>query len=119
MKIHEKVKFFREAKGLSQEAIAYRLGIEQSQYSRRENGQVKFSIEEIVDISKMLEVEISELVTDQTFVFNASNQSGGNFGQYITIPEMLISQYELRIKEKDEMIQLLKHTIETMKNNLK
>jgi transcriptional regulator with XRE-family HTH domain len=115
MKIHEKVKFFREAKGLSQEAIAYRLGIEQSQYSRRENGQVKFSIEEIVDISKMLEVEISELVSDNTLVFNLTTQNGGNFGQYITIPEMLISQYELRIKEKDEMIQLLKDTIEALK----
>jgi transcriptional regulator with XRE-family HTH domain len=116
MKIHEKVKFFREAKGLSQEAIAYRLGIEQSQYSRRENGQVKFSIDEVVAISKILNLDISELVSEQTVVFNSSNQSGGSFGQYINIPESLIIQYEQRLKEKDEMISLLKNVIENLKN---
>ena len=115
MTINEKVKFFREKKGYSQESLAYRLGIEQSQYSRRENGQVKFSADEVLEISKMLDIEISELFSDQTVVFNSSNQSGGSFGQYINIPEVLITQYEQRLKEKDEMISLLKNVIENLK----
>lgn len=116
MTVFEKVKFFREKQGYSQEKLAYQLGIEQSQYSRRESGQVKFSIDEVVAISKILNLDISELVSDQTVVFNSSNQSGGSFGQYINIPESLIIQYEQRLKEKDEMISLLKNMIENLKN---
>ncbi len=116
MTVFEKVKFFREKQGYSQEKLAYHLGIEQSQYSRRENGQVKFSIDEVVAISKILNLDISELVSDQTVVFNSSNQSGGSFGQYINIPESLVIQYEQRLKEKDEMISLLKNMIENLKN---
>lgn len=117
MTVFEKVKFFREKQGYSQEKLAYQLGIEQSQYSRRENGQVKFSIDEVVAISKILNLDISELVSDQTVVFNLSTQNGGNFGQYLNIPESLIAQYEQRLKEKDEMISLLKNMIENLKNN--
>lgn len=116
MTINEKVKFFREKKGYSQESLAYRLGIEQSQYSRRENGQVKFSADEVLEISKMLDIEISELFSDQTVVFNLTTQNGGSFGQYINIPEVLITQYEQRLKEKDEMISTLKNVIEILKN---
>ena len=35
-------------------------------------------------------------------------QKGGNFGQYVSIPDKLIEQYEARLKEKDEMIEILK-----------
>jgi hypothetical protein len=71
-----------------------------------------------LSLSKILEIEISELFAEQTLVFNSTNQSGGNFGQYVMVPELLIQQYELRIKEKDEMIQLLKSTIESLKNSI-
>lgn len=116
MTVFEKVKFFREKQGYSQEKLAYQLGIEQSQYSRRESGQVKFSADEVLAISKILNIEISELMGDNTVVFNLSTQNGGNFGQYVSIPEVLITQYEQRLKEKDETINLLKSVIETLKN---
>ncbi len=116
MTVFEKVKFFREKQGYSQEKLAYHLGIEQSQYSRRESGQVKFSADEVLAISKILNIEISELMGDNTVVFNLSTQNGGNFGQYVSIPEVLITQYEQRLKEKDETINLLKSVIETLKN---
>ncbi len=61
MKLHEKIKIVREDKKLSQEFVAYHLGLDQSQYSRRESGEIKFLAEEIVLISKALEVKISEL----------------------------------------------------------
>jgi transcriptional regulator with XRE-family HTH domain len=115
MKVHEKIKFHREKKGISQDNLAYRLGIEQSQYSRRENGQAKFSIDEIAKIAQILEVELGELFADQTVVFNNSNQSGGHFGQYVQVSEKLIEQYEERLKEKDMIIQLLKEQLNMLK----
>ncbi len=108
MKLHEKVKMLREEKKLSQGFLAHELGLDQSQYSRREKGEIQFIPEEIMKLSNLLETSISNLFGEETNVFNNVNQKGGNFGQYVTIPEKLIEQYELRLKEKDELIAILR-----------
>ncbi len=108
MKIHERVKIIREEKKLSQDFIAHELGLSQSQYSRRENGEIKFDVDEILRLSKALETKVSELYGEETNVFNNSNQKGGTFGQFVTIPDKLIEQYEKRLQDKDEIIALLK-----------
>ncbi len=115
MKLHERVKTIREEKKLSQEAIAFELGMSQSQYSRRENGDVNFLAEELMLLAKALDTKISELYGEETAVFNNHHQKGGNFGYYVTIPEKLIEQYEKRLQEKDEIIQLLKTSLENQK----
>lgn len=111
MKLHEKVKYYREIKRLSQENVAFELGLNQSQYSRRENGAIKFDSEEIAQLSRTLGVSASELFGDEAVIFNSTNQSGGNFGQYVQLPEELIKQYETRLKEKDDIIQFLKERV--------
>lgn len=112
MKIHERIKSIREDKRLSQELLAHELGLSQSQYSRRESGEIKFVAEEIAQLSKALETKIAELYGEEATVFNNNNQQGGNFfgqfGSYINLPEKLIEQYEKRIQEKDELIALLR-----------
>jgi len=111
MEVFEKVKFYRESKKLSQEYVGARLNIEQSQYSRRESGQIPFAVDELLKLSELFEVEISDLMKDKMIVFNNHNQTGGSFGQYIHFPEKLIEQYEARLKEKEEIILLLKQRI--------
>jgi transcriptional regulator with XRE-family HTH domain len=111
MQLNEKVQFYRMQRGYSQEYISELLGLEQSQYSRRETGQVDFRAQEIARLSEVLGVEIAELFNDSTIVFTSNNQSGGNFGQYVTLPDKLIEQYEARLREKDEMIAVLKAQI--------
>ena len=111
MQIHEKVKFYRESRRLSQDSVAFKLGLDQSQYSRRENGAVKFDSDEISKLCELLEVTPMELFNSESIIFNNTKQQGGNFGQYIALPEELQKQYELRIKEKDEIIELLKEKI--------
>lgn len=108
MKLHERVKTIREEKKLPQDFIAHELGLSQSQYSRRESGEIKFDADEILQLSKTLDTKISELYGEETNVFKNSNQKGGTFGQFVTIPDKLIEQYEKRLQEKDEMIELLK-----------
>ena len=115
MELHEKVKFYREAKKLSQDSVAYNLGLDQSQYSRRENGTIQFKSDEISKLCETLEISPVELFNSESVIFNNTNQQGGNFGQYIAFPEELQKQYELRIKEKDEMINVLKEEISLYK----
>ncbi len=116
MKLQDKVKFLRENKRLSQESVAYDLGLSQSQYSRRENGSIKFNSDEIFNLIKILDVNPSELFSDDSIVFNNTNQKGGVFGNIISYPEELIKQYEFRLKEKDDIILLLKDKIDKLEN---
>lgn len=111
MQIHEKVKFYRESRRLSQCSVAFKLGLNQSQYSRRENGAIKFDSDEISKLCEVLEITPWELFNSESIIFNNTNQQGGNFGEYIALFEELQKQYELRIKAKDEMIELLKEKI--------
>src|SRR6478736_2881555 len=114
MKLHEKIKHVREERKLSQDFIAHELGLSQSQYSRRESGEVKFIAEEIIQLSKALDAKIAELYGEESTVFNSHNQQGGAFGQigqYITVSDKLIEQFEKRIEEKDELINSLKEQL--------
>jgi transcriptional regulator with XRE-family HTH domain len=119
MKLNDKVKHLRESKRLSQENVAFELGLNQSQYSRRESGNINFSPEELEQLSKLLEVSMDELFSNDSVVFNNNNQRGGYFGQNIEIPTQLIEQYELRLKEKDDLICSLKENIELLKSSQK
>jgi len=111
MQVGERVQYYRKSKGISQEYVSSKLGLEQSQYSRRETGQINFDAVELLRLAEILEVDISEFFTDRTVVFNSSNQSGGYFGQYITVADKLIELYEARLKDKDELIALLKEQL--------
>ena len=108
MFLHKVIKTLRESKKLSQEYIAFQLGLSQSQYSRRENGEVKFLADEIGKLAKILEVSVSYIYGEETNSFTIHTQNGGNFEQYIQVSEKLIEQHEMRLKEKDELIKLLK-----------
>jgi transcriptional regulator with XRE-family HTH domain len=108
MHVHEKIKIIREDKKLSQGFLAHELGLDQSQYSRREKGEIQFVPDEIVKLSKLLDTSISNLFGEETNVFNNIDQKGGNFGQYVTVHEKLIEQYELRIRDLQETINLLR-----------
>ncbi len=114
MTLHEKIKQIREDKKLSQSYLAHELGLDPSQYSRREKGEIDFKPNELILLSKKLETPISKLFGEETNVFNNIEQKGGSFGQYVTTNEKLIEQFELRLLEKDEMIAHLKIIIEKL-----
>ncbi len=80
----------------------------QSQYSRRESGNIKFNSDEVLKLTKTFEVSLDELFGYDIIVLNNNNQKCGDFGNNIYIPKELISQYQLRIQEKDELILFLK-----------
>lgn len=104
MRIHKRIKAIREFKKISQSYLASELNLDQSQYSRREKGEIQFIPEEIVKLSKLLETSISELFGEKII----ESQSIKEINENLSVAEKLIEQYEMRIKEKEEMIVVLK-----------
>lgn len=116
MQIHEKIKVIRESKKLSQSYLAHELNLDQSQYSRREKGEIQFVLAEIVKLSKILGITISELFGEKIKGISEEPQNGVKIEGYVSVPKKLIEQYEFRIKEKDDMILVLKQMNERKTN---
>ena len=110
MKIHQKVKIFRESNNLSQENIAYELGLNQSQYSRRENGIIKFDAEEIGKIAVIFCVSTDELLNDKITILDTT-RSKSSVQITLDLAKELLAQYEDRLKEKDLLIEILRERI--------
>jgi transcriptional regulator with XRE-family HTH domain len=116
MQLHEKIKSIREDKKLSQGYLAHELGVDQSQYSRREKGEIPFVPDELVKLSKLLGTTIAELFGEEIKVLSIQSQNEGKIGEYVSVPVKLIDQYEFRIKEKEEMLAILRAQIRIKKN---
>lgn len=58
-----RIKFFRERKGYTQEYLANKLYIKQNTYGRIENGLIKLSLDKLIKIAQILEVNLYLLLT--------------------------------------------------------
>jgi len=71
----------RKERNLTQEEFAYRLGIETSNYSRRENGITKISKKEWDKMAKLLDTTLDEIYEPEDGVYVINNENAnGNFG---------------------------------------
>jgi transcriptional regulator with XRE-family HTH domain len=113
MNINQKIKRQRELKKISQDAtMAYKLGISQSQYCRRENGTLRFTIDETIKTAKILDLPITTLIEtnkdcDKKIEVLKTDKP--------KLSDQLINQYEARLKEKNEIISLLKEKVNSLK----
>ena len=114
MKLNEKVKIIREEKKLSQSYIAHELGLDQSQYSRREKGEIYFNPDEIIKLSFLLDISISILFDEQKNLSNSHLQTKNNL---TLISDKLIEQYEIRLQEKDKIIEMLHEKLNIATNS--
>lgn len=84
--IEEKIKTFRELKNFTQEYMAEKLGISQAAYSKIESGATKLSYSKVVDIAKVFEVQVEELLAfDSQKYFNSFNNVKGSNNGSVTI----------------------------------
>lgn len=111
MKLNKMIKFLRLEKKLSQSFIAHELGVEQSQYCRREKGEINFSPEEIKKIAQILETKIAVLFSED--LKESKESPSDNILRFVTVPEKLIHEYEKIIKQKDDLIKELRHENKT------
>ena len=63
MTVGEKIKQLRKDKGLQQKAVAFEVGLDQSNYNKVENGKREPSVEVLQKLSVILGVTVDELLS--------------------------------------------------------
>jgi transcriptional regulator with XRE-family HTH domain len=80
------IRLLREARGLSQQQIAEKLGITQQAYSNLEKKPERATLERLREIAKILQVELITLLGEEdTYILQSFNQSGGNAATQMNI----------------------------------
>ena len=99
----------RKQKSWSQEQTADYLCISRSAYQRIETGEGFSWANNLEKICEVFEIQPDELLKQDTLVINHNQQGGGGYVQIVNqLSDKLIEQYEQSIKEKEELIALLK-----------
>lgn len=110
------IRKLRDEKGISQEAMAMEMDMTQSNYGRLEKDDRRLNVPKLQKITEVLQINISYLFNEKTGKVinqhNNENPSAYNvehlYQDNKEVTEKLISQYEERLREKDELISLLK-----------
>ncbi|NGX83088.1 helix-turn-helix transcriptional regulator [Aequorivita sp. KMM 9714] len=100
----------RKEKALSQGDIAFKLGIEQSQYSRRENGKIFIPTKEWIALAKILNTTVGEIYEPQDGVFIINNENNKVSEKSINVD----SQIEYILEMKNQLIEVKKKYIEKL-----
>jgi transcriptional regulator with XRE-family HTH domain len=106
----------RKERNLTQDDMAYRVGIETSGYNRRENGITRISKREWDKFAKALDVELKEIYEpeDGVYIFHSENTTGniGNnnvFNDFSDYAVETMKKYIIKLEEENQ----------TLKDNLK
>jgi len=107
----------RNAKKWSQEKMATMVGMSQSQYQRRESGEISISDDEWARIAKQLGREVEEIKEDDNVVsiYNYGDQSGNysaNSNYFYNIPEYIM-------KNQQDYIEMLKAKIINLEDEIR
>lgn len=115
-KIGKRIRKLRVQKGFSQEEVAEKLHISRSAYERMETGKSNTWASQLENLSGLFEVTPEYFVQGEKNVQHNEKQNGGmslqNNGKIKNLnnlsDEKLIEQFQLRLKEKDELIEVLR-----------
>jgi transcriptional regulator with XRE-family HTH domain len=107
--IGDKIRKVRELKGFTQDFMAGKLEMSQRAYSKIENNDIKLDWGRIEDISKILNIEPTDLVSfNDSLVFNNCTQSG-NFQVFNNnFPDELKKSYEDRVNHLEKEVLFLR-----------
>ena len=96
----------RVNKGYTPDFVAEKLGIALITYRRYERNESVPDLNILEKIANTYEISISDLLIDENIVFS-KGQNGGTSNNALIINQLsdkLIEQYEMRLKEKDTII---------------
>jgi transcriptional regulator with XRE-family HTH domain len=128
MSVNEKIKLVRQAKGLTQEAVAEKLGLSVTTYGDIERGDKDLKLSKLQVIADVLEMKASELLdlNDRTVLnvslnrkYKGDNKVNVYFSSDAEI-EKLQMQLDMKDKElamKDREIAYLKELLDMHKNS--
>jgi len=123
--VNEKIKLIREAKGLTQEQVAEKLGISPTAYGNVERGDNDPKLSKLQKIAEILEMPLSDLIdsSDKGTLNINFNKQGKHYNVYLgssnfELKEQLLIN-ELQKKElamQQREIENLKEIIALLKN---
>ncbi|MBF4516762.1 helix-turn-helix transcriptional regulator [Flavobacterium sp. ANB] len=106
--IKNKIKSIRELKNYTQEYMADQLGVTQAGYSKIEKGKTILSYIKLVEIAKILEVSVEDIISfdSQKYFNNFNNVKGNNNGSIMINAdnETLKTLYEDKIKLLEKLL---------------
>ncbi|WP_162073569.1 helix-turn-helix domain-containing protein [Chryseobacterium fistulae] len=115
----EKLKNLRKQRGFSQEYMSRIISTDTSNYSRKENGDVKIYDEEWEKLAKALGVEVEEIKEEKpSHVVNfndTSTNSGAFLNNYYNIPDYILENQQNYINLLKEQIEVLKEENKKLK----
>lgn len=107
--ITKRIKDLRLKKGFSQDFMAEHLCISQSAYAKLETGKTYTWAKHLEKLCEILDVKPEDIVKQEQIVINQNNKGHSNNAYIINqLSEKLIEQFEKRLRDKDEIIALLK-----------
>ena len=111
MKIHEKIKFLRKSKGLTQEKMAEKLNLSIYGYAKIEQGKTDVKFSRMEQIAESFGIEILELLNfGEQNVFYLTNKHKHLIKTYNELQhELEITQ--MRLEEKEKEIACLKEIL--------
>lgn len=115
--IGEKIRNIRELKNLTQDYMAEQLGMTQAGYSKIESGTSKVSYSKLLEISKVLDVSLEDIMAfDSQKYFNSFNNVKGNNNGSVTI-HIEDSEIKQLYEDKITLLQKLLERTERDLNN--
>ncbi len=125
MQLHEKIRFFRRSKGLTQEQMAEKLNLTSVAYSNIERGESGVLMTRLEEIAQVMEIDLLDLLSlgEKNVIVLHGNVSNSNscFLQNVNISDKKdISASELQkdniIEQQAKEIDYLKQQISDLRN---
>ncbi|MEE6032501.1 helix-turn-helix transcriptional regulator [Avibacterium paragallinarum] len=124
--IHNKIRLIREARQWSQEDMANKMNMSVSGYSKIERGESKLYYDKLIQIAKIFNIEVSELVdSDKGVIFFMNENSDYIYTNYANNDlalsseneklKLIIEHKEQLLKEKESKIQMLEEMLILLK----
>jgi transcriptional regulator with XRE-family HTH domain len=109
MVVHEKIRLFRKAKGLTLEEVAHQLGMSTNGYGDIERGVTDINLSRLEQIAKLFGIELSDLINlNEKTVFNflgAENKDNIGIQNHCTVNSDSSEQLQLKFQlEKQQLI---------------
>lgn len=100
MEIHEKLRTIRQSRGLTQDYIAEQLKIDTVNYGRIERGKAKVTVERLIEICHILDIEASRLFEEKESLLISDSLSVQNS----EILEKIYSEIRIINKKLDQLL---------------
>jgi transcriptional regulator with XRE-family HTH domain len=107
-KILSNIKTIREARNVTGEYVATQMGITQATYNRKENGEIEFSLNDLLKVSEVLEVPVAKLMDrDLAKVITQTNNNPDNNMYNAEFQTFTAEGYKVAIEtQKEEILHL-------------